>query len=70
MGDPPVDQESGAAVVPHPRQRIMQGGYATTSTRSIPKFANFGHADFTAGGYRVVPPAAARHGAFIGRNVI
>jgi 2,3,4,5-tetrahydropyridine-2-carboxylate N-succinyltransferase len=49
---------------------IMQGGYAHYFDKVDSKFANFSHADFAAGGYRVVPPAAARHGAFIGRNVI
>jgi len=34
------------------------------------KFAGFGQTAFQAGGYRVVPPAVARHGAFIGRNVV
>ncbi|HET9822089.1 MAG TPA: 2,3,4,5-tetrahydropyridine-2,6-dicarboxylate N-succinyltransferase, partial [Burkholderiaceae bacterium] len=34
------------------------------------KFANFSRADFEAGGYRVVPPAMARRGSFIGRNVV
>ena len=34
------------------------------------KFAGFGQTGFRAGGYRVVPPAVARHGAFIGRNVV
>jgi 2,3,4,5-tetrahydropyridine-2-carboxylate N-succinyltransferase len=34
------------------------------------KFAGFGPEDFAAGGYRVVPPAVARRGAFIGRNVV
>ena len=34
------------------------------------KFEGFGPADFGAGGYRVVPPAVARRGAFIGRNVV
>jgi len=34
------------------------------------KFASFGAEDFAAGGYRVVPPAVARRGAFIGRNVV
>jgi 2,3,4,5-tetrahydropyridine-2-carboxylate N-succinyltransferase len=49
---------------------IMQGGYAHYFDKVDSKFANFSHADFVAGGYRVVPPAAARHGAFIGKNVI
>jgi 2,3,4,5-tetrahydropyridine-2,6-dicarboxylate N-succinyltransferase len=34
------------------------------------KFAGFGATAFETGGYRVVPPATARRGAFIGRNVI
>ncbi|MGB7298313.1 MAG: 2,3,4,5-tetrahydropyridine-2,6-dicarboxylate N-succinyltransferase [Burkholderiaceae bacterium] len=34
------------------------------------KFDGFGAADFGAGGYRVVPPAVARRGAFIARNVV
>ncbi len=34
------------------------------------KFAGFDAEDFARGGYRVVPPAVARRGAFIGRNVV
>ena len=34
------------------------------------KFAHFSEADFVKGGYRVVPPAVARKGAFIGKNVV
>ena len=34
------------------------------------KFGTFDAADFARGGYRVVPPAVARRGAFIGRNVV
>ncbi len=34
------------------------------------KFDGFSEADFKAGGYRVVPPAVARRGAFIGKNVV
>jgi 2,3,4,5-tetrahydropyridine-2-carboxylate N-succinyltransferase len=34
------------------------------------KFAEFGNTAFQHGGYRVVPPAVARRGAFIGRNVV
>jgi 2,3,4,5-tetrahydropyridine-2-carboxylate N-succinyltransferase len=34
------------------------------------KFAEFGNSAFQHGGYRVVPPAVARRGAFIGRNVV
>ena len=34
------------------------------------KFADYSDADFRAGGFRVVPPAVARRGAFIARNVV
>jgi 2,3,4,5-tetrahydropyridine-2-carboxylate N-succinyltransferase len=34
------------------------------------KFGALGDADIAAGGYRVVPPAVARRGAFIARNVV
>lgn len=36
----------------------------------VPKFTSYSEADFKAGGFRVVPPAAARRGAFIGKNVV
>jgi len=49
---------------------IMQGGFTHYFDKVDSKFARFSHADFAAGGYRVVPPAAARHGAFIAKNVI
>src|SRR5436853_159925 len=34
------------------------------------KFANYTAEDFARGGFRVVPPAVARHGSFIGKNVV
>jgi len=34
------------------------------------KFAGWTKSDFAAGGFRVVPPAVARRGAFIARNVV
>jgi len=34
------------------------------------KFANYTVTDFERGGFRVVPPAVARRGSFIGRNVV
>src|SRR5919107_1653516 len=34
------------------------------------KFANYSADDFARGGFRVVPPAVARRGSFIGRNVV
>ena len=49
---------------------IMQGGFTHYFDKVDSKFARFSQADFAAGGYRVVPPASVRHGAFIARNVI
>ena len=49
---------------------IMQGGYTHYFDKVDSKFARFTHADFADAGYRVVPPATVREGAFIGRNVI
>jgi 2,3,4,5-tetrahydropyridine-2,6-dicarboxylate N-succinyltransferase len=49
---------------------IMQGGYTHYFDKVDSKFARFTQADFQAGGYRVVPPAAARHGAFIAKNAV
>jgi 2,3,4,5-tetrahydropyridine-2-carboxylate N-succinyltransferase len=47
--------------------RVMEGG-ATRYYDKVPsKFASF---DFAAGGFRVVPPAMARRGAHIARNVV
>lgn len=34
------------------------------------KFANYTAEDFAIGGFRVVPPATARRGSFIGKNVV
>ena len=34
------------------------------------KFESYSANDFAVGGFRVVPPAVARHGAFIARNVV
>ena len=49
---------------------IMQGGFTHFFDKVDSKFARYSQADFAAGGYRVVPPAAARHGAFIAKNVV
>jgi 2,3,4,5-tetrahydropyridine-2-carboxylate N-succinyltransferase len=47
--------------------RVMQGGATRYFDKVSSKFENF---DFAAGGVRVVPPAMARRGAFIARNVV
>jgi 2,3,4,5-tetrahydropyridine-2-carboxylate N-succinyltransferase len=49
---------------------IMEGGSTSYYDKVDSKFAGYTQADFAAGGYRVVPPAAARHGAFIAKNVV
>ena len=49
---------------------IMQGGYTRYFDKVDSKFARYSQADFAAGGYRVVPPATARHGSFIAKNVV
>jgi 2,3,4,5-tetrahydropyridine-2,6-dicarboxylate N-succinyltransferase len=49
---------------------IMEGGSTSYYDKVESKFARFTLADFAAGGYRVVPPATARHGAFIAKNVV
>ena len=49
---------------------VMPGGETNYYDKVDSKFRRFSQSDFDAGGYRVVPPAAARHGAFIARNVV
>ena len=46
------------------------GGYTQFYDKVPSKFEHFNAADFAAGGYRVVPPAMARRGCFIGKNVV
>jgi 2,3,4,5-tetrahydropyridine-2,6-dicarboxylate N-succinyltransferase len=50
--------------------RVMEGGFTHYFDKVDNKFARFTHADFAAAGYRVVPPATVRDGAFIAKNVI
>src|SRR5512141_1526270 len=46
-------------------------GAATQYYDKVPgKFADYTREDFVRGGFRVVPPAMVRRGAFIGRNVV
>ena len=46
-------------------------GAATRYFDKVPgKFANYSQEDFARGGFRVVPPAMVRRGAFIGKNAI
>ena len=49
---------------------VVRDGYTNYFDKVPAKFADYGAQDFKAGGFRVVPPAAVRRGAFIGRNVV
>ena len=49
----------------------MQAGGGLQFYDKVPtKFANYTEEDFARGGFRVVPPAVARRGSFIAKNVI
>ena len=50
--------------------RLMEGGETRYFDKVEPKFARYGEADFREGGFRVVPPAAARRGCYIAKNVV
>jgi 2,3,4,5-tetrahydropyridine-2-carboxylate N-succinyltransferase len=50
--------------------RLMHGGDARYFDKVPTKFEAYNEARFREGGLRVVPPAVARAGAFVGRNVI
>jgi 2,3,4,5-tetrahydropyridine-2-carboxylate N-succinyltransferase len=46
-------------------------GAATQYFDKVPgKFARYSHEDFARGGFRVVPPAMVRRGAYIAKNVV
>lgn len=50
---------------------VLMAGGSTQYFDKIPsKFADYNSDDFRAGGFRVVPPATARRGSFIGKGVI
>ena len=50
--------------------RLMPGGFTGYYDKVPGKFAHYDAARFAAGGFRVVPPATARRGAYIARNVV
>ena len=50
--------------------RLMPGASTNYFDKVPSKFAAYDAAAFAAGGFRVVPPAAARRGAFVARNVV
>ena len=49
---------------------VLEGGATRYFDKVDSKFARFSQADFEAGGYRVVPPAMARHGAYLAKSVV
>lgn len=48
----------------------VEDGYTNYYDKVDSKYANYSEADFKNAGVRVVPPAAARKGTFIGKNVV
>jgi 2,3,4,5-tetrahydropyridine-2-carboxylate N-succinyltransferase len=48
----------------------MAGGSLQFYDKVPTKFADYSAEDFARGGFRVVPPAVARRGSFIGKNVV
>ena len=49
---------------------MSAGGYTQFNHKVPSKFANYTAADFAQGGFRVVPPAIARRGSYIAKNVV
>ena len=49
---------------------VMAGGSTQYYDKVPTKFGGSSAAEFAAGGFRVVPPAVARRGCFIGKNVV
>lgn len=49
---------------------VMEDGCTRYFDKVAPKFATYDEAAFKTGGFRVVPPAVARRGAYIAKNVI
>jgi 2,3,4,5-tetrahydropyridine-2-carboxylate N-succinyltransferase len=49
---------------------FIKGGFTNYYDKVQSKFADYNSKDFREGGFRVVPPASARKGAFIAKNVV
>jgi 2,3,4,5-tetrahydropyridine-2,6-dicarboxylate N-succinyltransferase len=49
---------------------VWTDGYSRYYDKVPSKFAAYGDSEFQSAGFRVVPPAAARKGAFIAKNVV
>ena len=50
--------------------KVVRDGNAVYYDKVGRKFENFENKQFREGGYRIVPPATVRMGAYIGRNVV
>jgi 2,3,4,5-tetrahydropyridine-2-carboxylate N-succinyltransferase len=50
--------------------RVLEGGATRYFDKVASKFSSFGEAEFKASGVRVVPPAMARRGAYVAKNVV
>jgi 2,3,4,5-tetrahydropyridine-2-carboxylate N-succinyltransferase len=50
--------------------QVMPGACTQYYDKVPTKFGGYAAADFAAGGFRVVPPAVARRGAFVARNAV
>ncbi|MGH8671322.1 MAG: 2,3,4,5-tetrahydropyridine-2,6-dicarboxylate N-succinyltransferase [Burkholderiales bacterium] len=49
---------------------FIKGGFTNYYDKVNSKFSDYNSKEFRDGGFRVVPPAAARKGAFIAKNVV
>ena len=49
---------------------VVRDRFATFYDKVDTKFSNFDEQDFATGGFRVVPPATVRQGAYIGHDVV
>ena len=52
------------------RNRVLESGDTKYYDKVAGKFDSYGNSEFQTGGYRVVPPAMVRHGAYLAPNVI
>jgi 2,3,4,5-tetrahydropyridine-2-carboxylate N-succinyltransferase len=50
--------------------RLLRAGDLSFFDKVESKFSGFDEGDMRASGVRIVPPAVARHGSFLGRNVV
>ena len=50
--------------------RIMRGGFSSYYDKVALKFADYSSEEFSAGGFRVVPPAVVRRGCYIAPDVV